>query len=294
MSSIRTDITVVIVNYKVKEYVADLLDSLFANSRCLELEVIVIDNNSGDDSEQYLKSRYPQITFIQNSQNEGFSKASNQGIKRSESTYTLLINPDTKVQQGTLEKLISYMERHTLCGVAGCKVLKPDGSFAPESRRSYLTLWSSLCALLGLHYLFPKSRWFAQRYLGWLDPEEESVVPVVSGAFMFWRTEVLKSLNGFDERFFMYTEDDDICLRLKQTRYHAAYVPSAAIIHYKGMSKGSDHLRYIRSFTDSLHLYFKKHYPSMFIVVYKPFIYLAFLIKTTAAKLKKGLRARRS
>ncbi len=272
---------------------AGLLESLYADSRGMELEIIVIDNDSGDDPGPYLKSRYPEITFIQNSQNAGFSKACNQGIERSQSAYTLLINPDTKVMPGTLTTLKSYMEEDARCGVAGCRILKPDGSFAPESRRSYLTFWSSLCALLGLHYLFPRSRWFAQRYLGWSDPQKASVVPVVSGAFMFWRTEVLKSLNGFDERFFMYAEDDDICLRLKRTGYHAAYVPSASIIHYKGMSKGADQQRYIRSFTDSLYLYFRKHYPSVFVPVYKLFIYLAFLIKITASKLKKERRAER-
>ncbi|MTI89298.1 MAG: glycosyltransferase [Balneolaceae bacterium] len=280
MKESPVDISVIIVNYKVKEYIANLLNSLYKGSKGFNLEVFVVDNNSGDDSVSYLKERYPQVTYIANTENKGFGVANNQAIKKASGAYTLIINPDTLISEDTLSTLVSHMEENQQCGAAGCKILNPDGTFAPESRRSVPTIWSAACKVFGLNYLFPDRKVFGKYYLSWMDDDEQAQIPVLSGSFMFWRTKLLKELKGFDERFFMYGEDIDLCYRVQQTDYHIDYVPSTSIIHYKGESTKGGDLRYIRIFNKALYQFFDKHYSSRYSFLFKIFIYLAIWVRT--------------
>lgn len=280
MATAKFDISVVIVNYKVKEYIANLLNSLEKAKHDLKLEIFVVDNNSGDNSTAYLREKYPYVNYIENSENVGFGKANNQAIELANSDYTLIINPDTLVAEDTLTTLVHHLETHPKCGAAGCKILNPDGTFAPESRRSVPSIWTAACKVFGLNFLFPKSKWFGQYYLSWLDEDEASKVPVLSGSFMFWRTDLLKQLKGFDERFFMYGEDIDLCYRVKETGFHIDYVPSTSIIHYKGESTKKGDLRYIKLFNKALYQFFEKTYSARYSWLFKVLIYLAVLIKT--------------
>lgn len=274
------DISVVIVNYKVKEYIANLLNSLERSAEDLSLEIFVVDNASGDDSIPYLKKRFPDVHYIQNEENVGFGIANNQAIEKARGRYTLIINPDTLVSEDTLQTLVSHMQENEKCGACGCKILNPDGTFAPESRRSVPTIWSAACKVFGLNSLFPKSKLFGKYYLSWLGEGEASKVPVLSGSFMFWRTKVLKNLGGFDERFFMYGEDIDLCYRIQKTGYHIDYVPDTSIIHYKGESTKKGDLKYIRLFNKALYQFFDKQYSSRYSFIFKVLIYLAILLRT--------------
>ncbi|WP_020404386.1 glycosyltransferase [Gracilimonas tropica] len=280
MTTSKIDISVVIVNYKVKEYIANLLNSLERSSDGLSLEIFVVDNASGDNSVSYLKKRFPNVHYIQNDENIGFGKANNQAISQAKGQYTLIINPDTLVSEDTLTTLFDHMEKHEECGACGCKILNPDGTFAPESRRSVPTIWSAACKVFGLNSLFPKSKLFGKYYLSWLGEDEPSKVPVLSGSFMFWRTEVLQKLGGFDERFFMYGEDIDLCYRIQKTGYHIDYVPDTSIIHYKGESTKKGDLKYIRLFNKALYQFFDKQYSSRYSFLFKVLIYIAILLRT--------------
>ena len=275
-----TDITIVIVNYKVKEYIANLLNSVSKAKQDFNIQTIVVDNNSGDNSVEYLKDRFPEVTYIANDENLGFGKANNQAIKIAEGTYTLIINPDTLVSEDTFSTLIQHMIKHPKCGAAGCKILNPDGTFAPESRRSVPTIWSSFSRVLGLNSLFPKSKLFNQYNMSWMDEDQQVEVPVLSGSFMFWRTKVLKELGGFDERFFMYGEDIDLCYRIEETGYSIHYVPETSIIHYKGESTRKGDLKYIWIFNKALYQFFEKHYSSKYSFLFKILIYSAIWLKT--------------
>ncbi len=280
MSDKTIDISVVIVNYKVKEYIANLLNSLYKAQQNLSLEIFVVDNASGDGSREFLTERFPNIFFIQNDENLGFGKANNLAINQASGKYILIINPDTLVSEDTLTKMVSHMEKHPNCGAAGCKILNPDGTFAPESRRTVPSIWSSSAKLLGLSSLFPKSRLFGAYYMSWLDENEPARIPVLSGAFMFWRAEVLKSLQGFDERFFMYGEDIDLCYRIQKTEYHIDYVPATSIIHYKGESTQKDNLKYIKLFNKAMYQFYDKHYNTAYSSIFRVLIYLAVALKT--------------
>ncbi|MEQ8525044.1 glycosyltransferase [Gracilimonas sp.] len=280
MQNAAPHISVVIVNYKVKEYISNLLNSLKKAQHEFNLEIFVVDNDSGDDSVSYLKERYPEVNYIANDENVGFGRANNQAIKKAKGEFTLIINPDTLVSEDTLDVLINHMKEHPKCGAAGCKILNPDGTFAPESRRSIPTIWSASCKVFGLNTLFPESKLFGQYYLSWLGEDEATEIPVLSGSFMFWRTDLLKELGGFDERFFMYGEDIDLCYRVQKTDYHIDYVPETSIIHYKGESTKKGDLRYIRIFNKALYQFFDKHYSSRYSLFFRVFIYLAIWLKT--------------
>ena len=275
MHQYKYDISVVIVNYKVKEYIANLLNSLNKAKQHLSLQIFVVDNASGDDAVTYLRSRFPTINYIENTDNLGFGKANNQAIRQADGKYTLIINPDTLVSEDTLTVLYNHMENNESCGAAGCKILNPDGSFAPESRRSVPTIWSATCKVFGLNQLFSKNKLFGQYYLSWLNEDSPSQVPVLSGSFMFWRTTLLKDLDGFDERFFMYGEDIDLCYRVQATPFHIDYIPFTSIIHYKGESTKRKDLRYVRIFNKALYQFFDKHFSSRYSLFFRFLIYMA-------------------
>ncbi|MEX0684967.1 MAG: glycosyltransferase [Balneolales bacterium] len=273
------DISIIIVNYNVKEYLANLLQSINKAKRELDLEIIVIDNASSDGSIEYLKPRYPNVHFIENEYNAGFGKANNQGIKIVKGKYTLLINPDTLISEDTLTVMFNHMEVHSQTGAAGCKMLNPDGSFAPESRRSIPTPFTSLWKVLGLNKIFSSSRTFNNYYLGWMDENEAGQVPVLSGAFMFFRTRLLKELTGFDERFFMYGEDIDLCYRVGKTGYVIDYVPVTSIIHYKGESTKKENLDYVITFNKAMYLFFEKHYSYAYTFFIRIFVLMGIIIR---------------
>jgi len=269
------DITVVIVNYKVKEYIANLLNSIYKAKGALSVQIIVVDNNSNDESVEFLKKRYPKVTYIENKENLGFGVANNQAINIADGEFTLIINPDTLVSEDTLEVMLSHMRKHPKCGASGCKILNPDGTFAPESKRSVPTLGTAISKVLGLNSIFPKSKVFGSYYLGWIHENEFAHIPVLSGSFMFWRTDVLQHLNGFDERFFMYGEDIDLCYRIQNTEYHIDYVPNTSIIHYKGESTRKGDLKYVRIFNKALYQFFEKHQSKNYSQIFRSLIFTA-------------------
>jgi GT2 family glycosyltransferase len=171
------------------------------------------------------------------------------------------------------------MHRHLNCGACGCKILNPDGSFAPESKRSVPTITTAITKVFGLNTLFPKSKVFGSYHLGWIDENEESEIEVLSGCFMFWRTHVLQQLDGFDERFFMYGEDIDLCFRIQKTQFRINYVPTTSIIHYKGESTRKGDLRYVRIFNKALYQFLEKHYSSEYSLIFRVFIFLAITLR---------------
>lgn len=287
-------ITVIIVNYNVKEFISDLLDSLNKAAGEIELEVFIVDNASSDGSAEFLKKNFPWVHLIENSENLGFGKANNQAISKATGDYTLLINPDTVVREDTLKVMYDHMEGNPETGAAGCKLLNPDGTFAPESRRSVPTPATALWKLTGLSTLFPNSKTFGKYHLGWMSENEKASVPVLSGSFMFFRTSVLQEIGGFDERFFMYAEDIDICYRTTNAGYRIDYVPDTSVTHYKGESTKKENLDYIVIFNKAMYQFFDKHYSSHYTSLFKAiiavFLFVRVVIGYMGSILKKSAR----
>ena len=259
-------LSIIIVNYNVKEFVKNLLYSLEKALRNFSAEIIIVDNASSDGSVDDIKNKFPNVTLIANEKNVGFGKANNQGLEIAQGKYIVLLNPDTIVREDTFTKLIEFMEENTDAGMVTCKVLNPDGTLQLACRRSYPGPWVSFTKVTGLSKLFPKSKLFARYNLTYLDEDKVSEVDAVSGSFMMFKKEVYEKVGGFDPRFFMYGEDLDLCYRVKSSGYKVYYVPVTEIIHYKGESTKRSSIDETKIFYEAMHLFVEKHFSSSFLV----------------------------
>ncbi|ROL60836.1 glycosyltransferase [Bacteroidetes/Chlorobi group bacterium ChocPot_Mid] len=258
----QPQISIVIVNYNVKDFLLQCLRSIESSSRKITYEVIVVDNNSTDGSINFLSSLFPKIKFIQLTENIGFARANNIGFKEAKGEYILVLNPDTIIQEDTLEIMVKYMEEHPEVGCSGCKVLNSDGSFQLACRRGFPTPWVSFTKLFGLQKIFPNSKVFGRYNQTFMRIDESYYIDSVIGAFMFCRQKAIDEVGGFDEDFFMYGEDIDLCYRLTQRGWKIAYVHSTSIIHFKGESTKRSSINEIKHFYDAMRIFSRKHYSS--------------------------------
>jgi GT2 family glycosyltransferase len=194
-------LSIIIVNYNVKELLKDCLISVYEYSRDIDCEVFVVDNNSSDGSIEMLEYDFPNVRLIANTENVGFSTANNQAIQKAQGTYTLILNPDTLVYQDTFGNCIDFMQANADCGAIGVKMVNAEGKFLAESKRSFPNPMASLFKLIGLAQLFKKSDLFKSYYLDKLDKDEIHQVETLAGAFMWVRTSILQKVKGFDESF---------------------------------------------------------------------------------------------
>jgi hypothetical protein len=256
----RVDVSVIIVNYNVREYLANALESLRPALKGIRSEIIVVDNASTDGSVAMLRQSFPRVRLIASPQNLGFARANNLALREARGRYLLFLNPDTVVQEDTVRVMRDHLEAHPEVGLAGCKILNPDGTFQLAARRSFPTPWVAASRLLGLSLLFPKSRVFGRYNLTYLDPDATYDVDAVSGSFMFVRREAIEAVGGLDERFFMYGEDLDWCYRIGQAGWKVRYVHSTAIIHYKGESTRRSSIDELGTFYRAMQIFVEKHY----------------------------------
>lgn len=256
------ELSIIIVNYNVKEFLQNLLHSIEKASSNIVKEIIVVDNASDDGSVEVIKEKFPSVKLLENKINVGFGRANNQGLAIAKGKYFLFINPDCIVSEDTLDKMISFFESHPDCGLAGCKILNSDGTLQLACRRSFPGPWTSFTKVTGLSNIFSSSRIFARYNLTYLDENKTYEVDAVSGSFMMIRKEVYQKTGGFDEQFFMYGEDLDLCYRVQKNDYKVFYVHSTQIIHYKGESTKRSNLDETKLFYDAMHLFVKKHLSS--------------------------------
>jgi len=259
-STPKYDLSVVIVNYNVVFFLEQCLNSVFAASKNLNVQIFVVDNNSVDGSINMLKENFSSVVLIENKENVGFSKANNQAIKRANSPYVLLLNPDTVIEEDTFDKCIDFMNSNADCGGLGIRMLDGKGNFLPESKRGFPSPSVAFYKIFGLSYLFPKSQKFGRYHLGFLSEFEVNEVDVLSGAFMLLRTETLEKVGLLDEQFFMYGEDIDLSYRIKLGGYKNYYFPETKIIHYKGESTKKSSVNYVFVFYKAMILFAKKHF----------------------------------
>ncbi len=260
------DLSIIIVNYNVKEFLQNLIHSVEKATLNLTKEIIIVDNASDDGSVDFIKEKFPNVKLIANQKNLGFGKANNIGLKLVTGDYILLINPDTLVAEDTFEIMIQFFKDTPAAGLAGCKILNPDGTLQLACRRSFPGPWTSFTKVTGLSTLFPKSKIFARYNLTYLDENKSYEVDAISGSFMMMRRSVYEKVGGFDEQFFMYGEDLDLCYRIQKSGFKVYYVHSTQIIHYKGESTKRSSLDETKVFYNAMHLFVKKHLSSSFLV----------------------------
>ena len=255
----QVDLSIIIVNYNVKEFLQNLIHSIYKAAQRITFEIIVVDNASNDGSVEFIKEKFPTVKLFTNKENLGFSKANNIGLKEATGKYILLINPDTIVSEDTFDKMIRFFQENSEAGLAGCKILNPDGSLQLACRRSFPGPWTSFCKVTGLSNLFPQSRLFARYNLTYLNEDQTYEVDAISGSFMMFTKEIYEKVGGLDEQFFMYGEDLDFCYRVQKAGYKVLYVHSTQIIHYKGESTRRSSLDETKIFYSAMQLFVKKH-----------------------------------
>lgn len=277
-------LSVVIVNYNVKYFLEQCLDSVVRANRNIEAEIFVVDNASSDYSIEYLVSKFPQVIFIANKENVGFSRANNQAIQLAKGEYILLLNPDTVIGENTLERVCRFLDEHPDAGGVGVKMIDGYGCFLPESKRGFPSPWNSFCKMSGLSVLFPKSTVFGKYHLRYLHEDEINEVDVLAGAFMMLRKKTLDKVGLLDETFFMYGEDIDLSYRIMKGGFRNYYFPEP-IIHYKGESTKRD-FKYVKNFYDAMLIFYNKHYPNAGFI-HKWLIYSAVNIKAGLSAIGK-------
>lgn len=252
-------LTVIIVNYNVRSFLENALLSIHKAMLNIEGEIFVVDNASDDGSVELVQAKFPEVKLIINQTNIGFAAANNIALTQSSGKYILLINPDTIVQEDTLTSLIEYLENNPQIGLAGCKILNPDGSLQLACRRSIPTPWSAFTKVSGLSALFHNTKLFGKYNLTYLNPNETYEVEAVSGSFMFLRRDVYEKVGKLDESYFMYGEDLDWCYRIIKAGWKVVYYHKTQIIHYKGESTKQSNLDDIKMFYNAMHIFVRKH-----------------------------------
>ncbi len=224
------DVSIIIVNWNTRDILRNCLTSVYAETKDIEFEVIVIDNASTDDSPEMVVKEFPKATIIENSQNKGFAAANNQGLAIVRGRYVLLLNSDTVVLDGAITRSVTFSDAHPEAAVAGCRVLNPDKALQPTCFMFPSTL-NMLLLSSYLYKLFPKSKFFGRERMTWWDRNNIREVDVVTGCFMMVRRAAIKQVGMMDEQFFMYGEETDWCYRFKQAGWKILFTPIAEIIH---------------------------------------------------------------
>ena len=297
-------LSIIIVSYNTKDLLIQCLSSIFEQTVDLDFEIIVVDNNSTDESVMEVKVKFPQVKVIVNEINLGFAKASNHGLRLMKGKYALLLNPDTVVLDNALDKMVKFMEGHKRTGILGCRIFNGDGSlqraaFPPPS------LWTSIASSLNLGRLLPSgaSRYYRYHLERLFPPhltncyydhiyktiQKPFRVGWVSGACLLIRRSTIKDVGFLDENLFLFGEDADWCCRTRKKNWGVTLFPDAQIIHFGGMSTSGSLSISIGSSHYSRLYFAKKHFGHSAVFILKCISLLELLAKTMIIKVKPGI-----
>lgn len=284
----KDKLSIVLVNYNSGNYLTDCLKSIEENKDDLELEIWVVDSASTDDSINNAKKYYPKINYILNKENIGFSKANNQALGKIENEYILILNPDTKILPKTLITMLNFMKENTDVGAATCRVDLANGKLDWASHRGFPTPLASF-----FYYFLKNDRYY---HLSNQDLNKIHEVDAITGAFFMTRKSVLDKVGLFDEDYFMYGEDLDLCFRIKKAGYKIMFVPSAKIIHYKGISSGikehtqeltqatnASKIRAFNAFYETMKIFYRKNLAKNYPFFVNWLVYLGINLKWAIA-----------
>lgn len=252
------DLSIIIVNWNVRDLLEQCLRSIEQNVTGLETEVIVVDNASHDDSVAMVRERFPKIKLIANADNAGFCRGNNQGIAVSAGDFVCLLNPDTEVYEGAMERLVGFLREHPDAGIVGPDLLSPPGTPARINGTRFPAFWREFLACVGIYW--PNRQVAEQRSYGRSDFDVTAEVDVVCGACLLARRTVIDQIGGLDEDLFMFFDEPDYCLRAHRAGWRTFYVPEAKILHVWMGSVVQDPKRSARRLYRARFVYFRKHY----------------------------------
>jgi len=273
------DLSIIVLNYNTCQLTLDALESVYASKTIYQYEVIVVDNNSTDNSVIEIQNQYPQVILIQNKDNLGFAKGNNQGIKASNGRYILLLNSDTIIQPDTLDIMLRFMDNSPSVGASGCKLVLTDGNLDKACKRGFPTPSASFYYAFGISKLFPNNPRYNQYQLSYMDENQDYPVDCLVGAFMMVRRETIDQVGLLDEDFFMYGEDIDWCYRIKEAGWGIHYYPYTQILHLKGASSRRKPFKIIYEFHRAMYLFHKKHYQRRYNFIINSLVYTGIFVK---------------
>lgn len=231
------DLSIVIVSWNVKKLLEECLNSVFKNQGNLSVEVFVSDNASTDGTAEMVKTKFPQVKYIQNEGNIGFPKANNRALRHTQGKYFIFLNPDTIVTPNALPEMVKFMEEHKDCGALGPKLLNPDETLQPSCRR-FPTLETQLYNALFLDVLFPKSKIFGKYMMSYWKHDAIREVDQPMGSALLVRRASLDNVCCFDENILFWYDEVDLCYRIKKSGWKIYFTPNAQIFHYGGQGFG--------------------------------------------------------
>lgn len=229
------DVSVIIVSWNTRDILRDCLDSVYAQTKAVSFEVIVIDNASADGSAELVKRDFAAVRLLENADNRGFAAANNQGMRLAAGRYVLLLNSDTVVLDGAIDKTVAFADRNPEAAVIGCRVLNRDRTLQPTCFM-YPSVLNMFLFATGLNKLFPSSRFFGREQMTWWKRDGVRDVEVVTGCFMLARRAAIDQVGLMDESFFMYGEETDWCFRFARAGWRVLFAPHGEIIHLGGAS----------------------------------------------------------
>ena len=293
--STGSELAIVIVNYNVRELLRACLASIDA-SEGVDLTTWVVDNCSADASVAMVREGFPHVRVIESPANNGYAYANNLALREvlalgaGAPKYTLLLNPDTELPAGSLRAMVAFLDLHPEAGIAGPRLVRPDGQLDFACRRSFPSPEVSLYRMLGLSRLFPRSRRFGRYNLTYLDPAAVVEMDSGVGAFMLMRTAALAEVGLLDEAFFMYGEDLDLAFRFKAAGWRVLYNGRVQVLHHKGASSGAGSRRVLVEFYRAMHLFFMKHYAATTPAPVRWLVSGGIELAATAALVRNALR----
>lgn len=255
-------LSVIILNYNVRYFLEQCILSVQKALTNIEAEIIIIDNNSSDDSCRMIKNLFPNVKLIENKENYGFPKGNNIGVAQTKGEYICILNPDTVVAEDTFSKLLKFVTSSAVempslnLGIIGCKLIDGTGNFLPESKRGIPTPWvafTKICSLYKISNLFGK--YYAQH----LTENQSGKVEILVGAFMIMKRDLYNEIGGFDENCFMYSDDIDLSYMALKKGKSNYYYHETTVIHYKGESTVRDY-NYMKRFQEAMQFFYKKHF----------------------------------
>ncbi len=228
-------ISVVIVSYNTRDILRNCLQALFEYSGGVEMEVFVVDNNSHDGSADMVKNDFPSVLLIANNQNLGFAAANNQAFPLAKGNYIILLNPDAYIRPLAIQNSVKFMDVTPKCGLCGGKIISPAGLLEPSARR-FPSALSKFITLSGLRGKYAKSPIFNYHEFGGFAHDKPLEVDWVPGTFSIVRKKMLDEIGPFDERFYIYYEETDLCMRAKKAGWTIYFIPDAEVTHIGGAS----------------------------------------------------------
>jgi len=288
-----TRLSIIIVAYQSRDEIRPCLASLPREISDGATEVILVDNSPGNGTGEIVRRDLPWVRYLAPEQNLGFGRANNLGYRQSAGEFVLFLNPDTVSNAGALEHCVRQLQAEPDIGVISPKLVQADGSMDLACRRSIPTLWDGFCRATGLAAAFPRTALFAGYNLTHRPENGTYDVGAINGAFMMTRREVLDRVGLFDETFFMYGDDLDLCIRVARAGYRIVYDGRVQIIHLKGMSVARDYERMARAIFDANRDVYLKHFNPRGSTLVRWKYQLAFGAWKATALLKARLRGHR-